>query len=354
MLVASHFSALQAIRYARRTYSGLPWTEAGRVEQRKALASGIPSVSQIDFDDLSRHGIWLGSDIERLHLLVSSSGARCRHSNVCCHVRSAPLPDNSILRIAPNMYCCSPALTALQCSAGRDVSFALMLIMELLGTYTLAPEATFPIACGGVWPDSAERTDIEQTHYGCDPAVTLKELRAVAKRATSSSARAFRQAVGIAAEHSASPCESIMYGVFGAPMRYGGFGCSALPKGGMLLNHRLDFNTQTVRMASGMPYAVLDADIPSAKTDLEYNGAGHEIQQARIHDGNRNNGIKGMDYKVLVINRNQMRDIVALEAMAKSIYHDAGVRFRYSIKAYRNRQAAWLNGLRNSIGLPPT
>lgn len=137
-------------------------------------------------------------------------------------------------------------------------------------------------------------------------------------------------------------------------MRYGGFGCSALPKGGMLLNHRLDFNTQTVRMASGMPYAVLDADIPSAKTDLEYNGAGHEIQQARIHDGNRNNGIKGMDYKVLVINRNQMRDIVALEAMAKSIYHDAGVRFRYSIKAYRNRQAAWLNGLRNSIGLPPT
>ena len=31
----------------------------------------------------------------------------------------------------------------------------------------------------------------------------------------------------------------------------------------------------------------------------------------------------------------------------------AGVRFRYRIKGYRKRQAAWLNALRAGIGLAP-
>lgn len=352
MFVASHFSALQAIRHARRTYASLPWTAVGRVEQRKALQSCIPSSNAIDLDELSRYGIWEGDAIEELHTLVASSTARRKRPGLRCHVHSTPLPDGALLRIAPDLYCCSPAFTALQCSIGRDVSFALMLIMELLGTYSLPPESTFTLAHGGRWPEAVKDGEVEQAYYGCKPATTLKELCKLAKWTKSSSAASFRQAVGIAAEGSASPGESIMFGVFGAPMRCGGFGCSTLPKKGMLLNHRLDFSTEAAHMASGMPYAILDADIPAAKTDLEYNGIGHETKLARIHDGNRNNGIKGMGYKVIVINRDQMRDIVALEAIAKSVYRDAGVRFRYYIDGYRQRQMSWLNGLRAAIGLP--
>lgn len=353
MLVISHFSALQAIRYARKTYSALPWSAIGRVEQRKALNGCIPTCDSIDFNTLSRYGIWNDDDLEELHVLVASSGARRNKAKVRCHVWSSPLPNAALLKVAPDIYCCSPAFTALQCSIGKDVAHALMVILELLGTYALPPESTFAIAHRGHWPDFSDRASVEQAHYRCEPATILKELRAIAKWTKSSSASSFRQAVQIAAEGSASPGESIMFGMFGTPKRYGGFGCNSLPKGGMLLNRRLDFSRDAMHMASGMPYAILDAMIPAAKTDLEYNGLGHEQTAARIHDGNRNNGLKGMGYKVIVINRDQMRDVVALEAIARSIYRDAGVRFRYSANGYRNRQVAMLNGLRAATGLAP-
>ncbi|MDY2777487.1 MAG: hypothetical protein SOU51_03835 [Collinsella sp.] len=144
-----------------------------------------------------------------------------------------------------------------------------------------------------------------------------------------------------------------MFGMFGPPKRYGSFGLSSLPKGGVKLNHRIDFNEMASRMASGVPYAICDAYIPAAKTDIEYNGGYHESAAARIHDGNRNNGLRGMGVRVVVINRDQMRDITALEAIARSVYRDAGVQFRYNFKGYRVRQIAMLNGLRAASGLPP-
>ena len=67
---------------------------------------------------------------------------------------------------------------------------------------------------------------------------------------------------------------------------------------------------------------------PAAGVDNEYNGIGHELQNARIHDGSRNNGLKAMGIHVLVINRDQMKDLVALEAFAQTMHRLAGVRFR--------------------------
>ena len=52
---------------------------------------------------------------------------------------------------------------------------------------------------------------------------------------------------------SASPAESIMFGMFALPQRYGGFNMLSLPKGGILLNHRVDFDEQALHMSSGHP-----------------------------------------------------------------------------------------------------
>ena len=103
-------------------------------------------------------------------------------------------------------------------------------------------------------------------------------------------------------------------------MRFGGFGCCSLPMGGLLLNYRIDFDTLAVNMSSGIPYAICDLYCPAAGVDNEYNGIGHELQNARIHDGNRNNGLKAMGIHVLVINRDQMKDLVALEAFAQTMH----------------------------------
>lgn len=261
-----------------------------------------------------------------------------------------------------------------------------MLLSELMGAYGLSEEATMTIAWGGVWPGKeegpafavpAETTDpalaapadatdpalvapacatdpdlpapADQAHYRCDPAFTREDLDAFAHI---SSGRVFAQAAAIALPDAASPMESVMAGMLGAPHRLGGFGLSAL-RGGMLLNHRIDFDHDAALMSSGMPYAICDAYIPAAKAEIEYNGIGHEEESARVHDGERNNGIRGMGIKVVVVNRGQMRDIRALEAIARSFHRAAGVRYRDVNDGQRVLQGTWLNSLRAAIGMDP-
>ena len=146
--------------------------------------------------------------------------------------------------------------------------------------------------------------------------------------------------------------ESVLAAMLGAPHRLGGFALSALP-GGMQLNRRIEFEHDAILMSSGMPYAICDVYIRSANAEIEYNGIGHEEESARVHDGQRNNGMRGMGIKVIVVNREQMRDVQALEAIARSLYRDAGVRYRDVNDGRRALQDAWLNGLRAGIGLRP-
>lgn len=358
--VISHFSALRAIRRARRAYSALPWDSIDGGQQAQALAGCIPNNDAVDFSALSILDAWNEDDSEPLDLLISNEDNRRPDKRIRQHILSAALPKGAIMRIEADIYATSPAMTAMLCSKNESVAKTLMLLMELLGTYSLPPEATYPIAYDDTWPkadgfeamgdldcqgsqpapEGQAETRYEQAHYKCEPATTIEDA-------------SFRTAVKLARTGSASPAESLMFAVLGAPMRFGGFGCCSLPMGGLLLNYRIDFDTLAVNMSSGIPYAICDLYCPAARVDNEYNGIGHELQNARIHDGNRNNGLKAMGIHVLVINRDQMKDLVALEAFAQTMHRLAGTRFRYRIKGYRKRQAAWLNALRAGIGLAP-
>lgn len=371
--VISHLSALRAIRRARRAYSALPWDVVDDEQQAQALADCVPNKDAIDFAALAILDAWSEDDPNRLDLLVAGGNNRRPDERLLQHTITASLPESAIMHIEADIYATSPAMTAMLCSKNESVAKTLMLLMELLGTYSLPPEATYPIAYDDIWPKSdgyaatgdldcrgdqsateqQNETRYEQTHYKCEPATTIEELEAVARFTKSSSYASFRTAVKLARAGSASPAESLMFAVLGAPMRFGGFGCCSLPMGGLLLNYRIDFDTLAVNMSSGIPYAICDLYCPAAGVDNEYNGIGHELQNSRIHDGNRNNGLKAMGIHVLVINRDQMKDLVALEAFAQTMHRLAGVRFRYRIKGYRKRQAAWLNALRAGIGLAP-
>lgn len=371
--VISHLSALRAIRRARRAYSALPWDAIDDEQQTQALEGCVPNKDAIDFAALAILDAWSEDGSECLDLFVAGGNNRRPDGRLLQHTITAPLPQGAIMHIKADIYATSPAMTAMLCSKNESVAKTLMLLMELLGTYSLPPEATYPIAYDDTWPkansfeamddldcqgdqptpEKQAETRYEQAHYKCEPATTIEELEAVARFAKSSSCASFRTAVKLARAGSASPAESLMFAILGAPMRFGGFGCCSLPMGGLLLNYRVDFDTLAVNMSSGIPYAICDLYCPAAGVDNEYNGIGHELQNARIHDGNRNNGLKAMGIHVLVINRDQMKDLVALEAFAQTMHRLAGVRFRYRIKGYRKRQAAWLNALRAGIGLAP-
>ena len=348
-LVISHTSALRAIRYARQTYSALNWRPLGKVEQRRVLASCSPGCNDIDFDHLEQLGIWSSETSEQLDVLVSSSKHRGKNKRVDYHVISTALPYGALAEIKAGVYATSPAFTALLYLRGRSFAEAVMLLLELTGTYTLPSDATPSLA----WhePD-LKSSGIEQAHYRCEPVATVKELKLMAKQTTSSSDRAFRQAAEYIAEGSASPAESLCFAMLSLPLRYGGFGCGGIGKG-FRLNHTVRFDDDARAMASGMPYAVCDAYLEDAGIDIEYNGIGHEAENARIHDGQRNNGLKAMGITVIVVNRDQMRDIAALEAIARELHQRANSQLRYRFKGCRQRQGALLNGLRCAIGLPP-
>lgn len=372
MLILDDIPSIRGIRHDRRIHRSVTWPAVDKAEQKRALQQAGSSLGEIDYGLLARHGFWDESEQEPVRLLVSRPQVRVFDKNVHVRVIAEQLPAGSLLRVEPGLYCLSPGYAAIRYLAGRSFAMSFMLLMELLGTYTLSPDATIPIDRGGIWPDwraegrsSNEENDqeeseiaeleaavIEQIHNKCDPALTPAQLKRFIKTATGNRAHPLRQAAKYVAKGSRSPAESLLYGMFYLPHAYGGFNCRAL-KGGIILNHRINFSPRASHVASGMPYAICDAYIPAASTDMEYNGIVHELENSRIHDDKRNNGMQAMGIRVLAINREQMRDIPALEAIAQSLFKYAHTRFRYQIQGYRPRQEALLNGLRAAIGLPP-
>lgn len=349
-LVISHVSALRGLRAERRKYAAIRWQPVGRVEARQALASCVPRDATLDLTHLERLGFWGNLPTENLDVMVADPAARGRSRVIRYHVATRPLPSNALLKIEPGLYCVSPAFAAYQYGHGRSMPAAFTLFMELMGTYSLPEEATMPIAWGGTWPDEASLDDAQQVHYGCEPAVTASQLKAMSVWSKSSAYHNCRIAQKLAISGSASPAETIQFGLFGLPMRFGGLGIQSLP-GGMQLNRRIDFDATATLMASGITYAVADAFIPAANTDIEYNGIGHEAMPYRMHDGQRNNGLRGMGVRVLVINRDQLCDLAALEAIAKTVYREAGVRYRCRITQFRLLQQCLLNELRAAAGM---
>lgn len=352
-VILSHSSAIRAIRNERRIHGTLHWEYVGAVERRQVLACASVRAARLDFAVLEKLGVWVPTIGDTLHLLVGKSGARSAATpSLQCYVHSSPLPSSSLMRLMPDVYCVSPVFAVLQYSYQHSFAETFSLLMEMMGTYALPSKAASLQPSHNERPGGGMQGSVEQAHFQCMPVIDERTLALMAKRVKGSSARTFSSAAKYVQAGSASPGETIMFGMFSLPMARGGFACGSLP-GGMKLNYRVIFGSQAARMASGVPYAICDAYIPAAHTDLEYNGFYHETTSARVHDGNRNNGLRGEDIRVLVINRNQMRDIAALEAIAQSLYKDAHVRFRYRVSEYRLRQEQLLNGLRGAIGLPP-
>ena len=205
--VISHFSALRAIRRARRAYSALPWDPIDGGQQAQALAGCIPNNDAVDFSALSILDAWNEDDSEPLDLLISNEDNRRPDKRIRQHILSAALPKGAIMRIEADIYATSPAMTAMLCSKNGSVAKTLMLLMELLGTYSLPPEATYPIAYDDTWPkadgfeamgdldcqdsqpapEGQAETRYEQAHYKCEPATTIEDLEAIARFAKSSS-----------------------------------------------------------------------------------------------------------------------------------------------------------------------
>lgn len=362
-IILSGPAVLRACRRDRHAFSGLSWLPTDPDEQSHVLEHCRPS-ALLDFDDLARLGFWGAGQNERIDCIVGSSDQRRRSRNlpVSFHVLSKPLPPGAIMRVTPHVYCVSPTFAVMQASPSKSMPWTLMQLMELLGSYSLPTEATYPVLEGQQWPppdktielgDTCNPKDVavEQAHYKCDAAATMDELQTLAEWATSSRYSKFRTAARHAKERSASPGESIMYGVFGLPFRMGGLNLNALDVNGMQLNCKINFDHDALTALGGMDHIVADALIEAARTCFEYNGSGHETPAQTLHDNKRNNGLRTMGYNVYILDRQQMADLAALETIANAVYRHAGERPSHGVKGFRILQGNLLNELRAGAGL---
>lgn len=351
-VILSHRTAFRAIRAERRRRGSLTWEQLSPAASARVLEGAVANAGAIDREELVRAGA-LGNESDEVHVLVGAASRRRTRPGIRSHVAGTRRSWLSLLRIRRGLYCCSPLSVVVQLSRAHRVGEIAALMMELMGTYSLDAEAT-----DRAWDSRAERgVSVEpegpQLHLGCDPALDAGRLRRAATLLRGGGgARGFVRAAGFALPGAASPMETIMVAMLAAPKSLGGFGCGGLSRAGIKVNWRIDLTPEAAAIAK-MPYVICDAYIPAASSCFEYNGGYHTHERARLHDENRNAGLTAMGIEPIVINREQIRDVQALECIAKRVYLRAGKRYRQTVAGYRELQHDLLHGLRIGSGLPP-
>ena len=264
------------------------------------------------------------------------------------HVLSKPLPTGSLCNIAPGIDILSPVMIAAQYASYHSFGKTYAFFEELCGEITLAEPSEWlidsnpeDISNGESEATSSESISIPITHYfKCQAALTSNKLSNWLKRIHwcpgLNKARAVAPYVLGKAR---SPMEIMMFGMFCLPMSRGGFACK-----GAISNHRIDFNEEAITV-SGMPYAIGDLVFPASSEILEYKGHPHDSKESRIRDEKREAGLSAMGFRVTSINNEQIKDAAVLEAIAKRLYRQSGLRFRYYIDAYRTKQYQLLREL---------
>lgn len=347
-IIICDVSAFRTLRCERRRYQSLGWTPLSSREIQLAVSRSSANANCIDYDLLEQLGVW--SPGEKLHLLVNSQTKRRHTGPISMHVLSKALPTGSLCNIAPGIDILSPAMIAAQYASCRSFGETYAFFEELCGEITLA-EPSYKewltdsnpedISNGESEATSCESISIPITRYfKCQAALTSNELSNWLKRIHwCPGLNKARTAAPYVLGKARSPMEIMMFGMFCLPMSRGGFAC----KGG-ISNHRIDFNEEAITV-SGMPYAIGDLVFPASSEILEYKGHPHDSKESRIRDEKREAGLSAMGFRVTSINNEQIKDAAALEAIAKRLYRQSGLRFRYYIDAYRTKQYQLLREL---------
>lgn len=347
-------SAFRALCCERRRYQSLGWTPLSSREIQLAVSRSSANADCIDYDLLEQLGVW--SPGEKLHLLVNNQGKRRYTDPISMHVSSKPLPMGSLCNIAPGIDVFSPAMIAAQYANCHSFGEGYAFFEELCSEITfaepgykdwLADSDSEDISNEG--PIAASSTSIsipKMRYFKCNAALAPSELNNWIKRINWCPGHIQARSIApYVLGDARSPMEIMMFGMLCLPMSRGGFACE-----GGISNYRINFNEEATAVSS-MPYAIGDLVFPASNEILEYKGHPHDSKASRIRDEKREAGLSAMGFRVTAINNEQIKDAAALEAIAKRLYRQAGLRFRYYIDAYRTRQyqlmrelTTWMQG----------
>lgn len=170
------------------------------------------------------------------------------------HIRalSPQLSAQALVCVDPTLYFACPELIVLQMAARLSSEALAMIIMELCGSYSLAPD-----------PDGKEGAT-----FDIAPVTTINRIKSVAKHVRSrGGTETLRQALRYVLEGSASPGETTLAQMMSIPAEEGGYGF-----GRPILNGKLEVPVELQGCVSGGVYYP-GLFLQDAYVDLEYQSA---------------------------------------------------------------------------------
>lgn len=302
-MLITHATALEAYRsYGLRS----------RFERRAICADSIPSCAPPSdrVEQIGRRLASFGVGFEPIELLISDVRARSRTKAVRTRICSSELPVGSCVALGGGVACVSPEHLAVQMAPALTRLELQVLLCELMGTYSIAPDAP-----GGMLQRGR--------------ALMTKEslLRHLEMLGRFDGTDLVRRALPATVEGLASPMETKVYLRATLSPRYGGYGIeidavnqaievAVLGKKGARRTRKPDF------IIKSRPGSACRARFVA----LEYNGSGHLTREQQAADERRTNEILAHGGVEYLLNKDLYDDLAYTDELMGAICADAGRR----------------------------
>lgn len=313
-IVVTHMSALGLLRLPTfadvlATASPLPLRVPTALPDAAELAEKTQALAD------------LGLAASPLELMVSDPSSRTRTEAVLTHTQQERLPPSSFIRVADGIWVVSPEHLCAQLSTKLTRMELLVLLGELLGTYSVTAEGMFSRRTPLMTRDSLER------HL-----VALGVFHGV---------RVVKDALASAPVNSASPMETRLFLRVSLPYRIGGY---ALPV--EALNEPLEVGRigEPWAMGERRPDIMLlpkeGVAVPYAFVALEYDGEGHLTRARQAADQRRSNEILAFGGREYHVNKELYDNLPYMDDLMGKVAADLGrvpCRVTRSVREKRRR-----------------
>ena len=239
-----------------------------------------------------------------VRLIVASSSKRCCVRGVTCRVFAMPVPKGAFVRLAEDVYGCSPSFAFVRSALEVEFADLVKLGYEIVGSYRLA------LSSG-------------QGFQSASPLATYRQLSVFSSQSELPGARRAAKALRFVAPGSASPMETALSMVLTMPNSKGGYGLP-MPQ----LNAAVDVPRADWRVAFGRQFQC-DLLWPEADFVVEYDSDMFHASSAKIaHDAKRRNALSSLGITVITVTRAQFSSIHGLDQVASQVAKGIGARVR--------------------------
>ena len=226
------------------------------------------------------------------YTVLVSKASRCHVAENCFPmVCTRRLITGSLIHCDRAVYVVSPEIALSQIASRFSIGELVEIGTNLCADYYLGMDASF------------------LHRRPCPITTPLRIQTMLARSELNGAARALRASAFIHAQ-SASPMETKVATLLGLPMRYGGYGFS-----GFEMNYRIDLGKAA--NTSGRTFCKIDLAFPKSKVGIEYDGLDYHCNI--IADRKRYNTLETLGWKLIAIDKQQLFDAKAFDAVASQI-----------------------------------